>query len=333
MRKDRASAPARPSQCSETRRTPRSGPSGPLTVEIVDGKLCLVTIMARKRKTICSRELSEPIAKPVLKWAGGKQWLAPAARLLMPPDFDGRYWEPFLGGGAFFFALSPKRATLSDKNEELIQAYCALRDDPEAVVTLLRRHRYKYGFYYRTRRRVPRSPQGVAARMIYLNRTCWNGLYRVNRQGQFNTPFGRLVNPTICDSDRLDAAARKLRTAQVRVGDFAEIVGKAEPGDWVYLDPPYITGHRNNGFLKYNAQLFTWADQKRLAQCAKGLVEKGVHVIVTNADHGRVVSLYAGFRYYRVTRASLVGVGSSRGTVTEALLSSYPILGYESAKD
>jgi DNA adenine methylase len=250
----------------------------------------------------------------------------------MPPDFDGRYWEPFLGGGAFFFALSPKRATLSDKNEELIHTYIALRDDHEAVVDLLRRHRYKFRFYYRTRKRVPRSPQGIAARMIYLNRTCWNGLYRVNRQGEFNTPFGDFVNPTICDSDRLDAAARKLSQAQLRAGDFAEIVKDAEPGDWVYLDPPYITGHRNNGFLKYNAQLFTWADQKRLAQCAKNLTEKGVHVLVTNADHGRVVSLYAGFYSYRLTRASLVGVRTSRGMVTEALLSSYPILGYESEK-
>lgn len=312
---------------------PASRASGPLAIQIEAGQLRIIAVVARSRATICTRELCEPAAKPVLKWAGGKQWLAPAAHLLMPPNFVGRYWEPFLGGGAFFFALSPKRATLSDKNEELIHTYTALRDDPEAVVDLLRRHRYKYRFYYRTRKRVPRSPQGVAARMIYLNRTCWNGLYRVNRKGQFNTPFGSFVNPTICDTDRIDAAAGKLSQAQLRVGDFAEIVKEAEPGDWVYLDPPYITGHRNNGFLKYNAQLFTWADQRRLAQCAKALAEKGVHVMVTNADHGRVVSLYAGFYYYRLTRASLVGVGSSRGMVTEALLSSYPILGYESEKD
>jgi DNA adenine methylase len=296
------------------------------------GKLCVVTTIDRKRKTVHTEELLIPLIKPVLKWAGGKQWLAPAARLLVPPDFDGRYWEPFLGGGAFFFALSPKRATLSDRNEELIQTYTALRNDSEAVVELLRRHQYKYRFYYRTRKRVPRSPQGVAARMIYLNRTCWNGLYRVNREGQFNTPFGDFVNPTICDRDRLDAAARKLSRAQLRVGDFAEIVTEAQRGDWVYLDPPYITGHRNNGFLKYNAQLFTWADQKRLARCAMTLVENGVHVLVTNADHRRVISLYPGFRYYRLTRTSLVGIGSSRGLVTEALLSSYPILGHESEK-
>ncbi len=173
---------------------PASRARGPLTIEIKGGELRVVTVAARRRAVICTRELCEPVARPVLKWAGGKQWLAPAARLLMPPNFVGRYWEPFLGGGAFFFALSPKRATLSDRNEELIQTYTALRDDPEAVVELLRRHRYKYRFYYRTRKRVPRSQQGVAARMIYLNRTCWNGLYRVNRQGEFNTPFGDFVH-------------------------------------------------------------------------------------------------------------------------------------------
>jgi len=332
MRKRPASALAQTTSFSGISK-PAFPVSGPLTIQIERGQLRVIAVAARSRATLCTKDLCEPAAKPVLKWAGGKQWLAPAAQLLMPPNFVGRYWEPFLGGGALFFALSPKRATLSDKNEELIHTYTALRDDPEAVVDLLRRHRYKYRFYYRTRKRVPRSPQGTAARMIYLNRTCWNGLYRVNRKGQFNTPFGRFVNPTICARDRIDVAAGKLSQAQLRVGDFAEIVKEAEPGDWVYLDPPYITGHRNNGFLKYNAQLFTWADQKRLAQCAKTLVEKGVNVMVTNADHGRVASLYAGFHYYRLTRTSLVGVGSSRGTVTEALLSSYPILGYESEKE
>ncbi len=274
-----------------------------------------------------SRELIQPAVRPVVKWAGGKQWLAPAAPHLVPEKFAGRYYEPFLGGGAFFFALEPALATLSDQNSVLITAYRAIQNETEDVIRLLSRYPYNKNFYYWMRDRSPRSTRGIAARLLYLNRTCWNGLYRVNHEGKFNTPFGRFKNPTICDRDRLRETARLLRRAKLRVGDFETIVAKAKAGDFVYFDPPYITGHQHNGFLKYNARLFSWADQQRLARLSLKLADAGVSVLVSNADQPQVIGLYAGFSYYRVTRRSMIGGDvSSRGEIFEALLSSYSLL-------
>jgi len=282
-------------------------------------------------RNIESRDVIQPAIKPVVKWAGGKQWLAPAAPHLIPEKLAGRYYEPFLGGGAIFFAVEPALATLSDRNGVLITMYHALRNDTDAVIQLLSRYPHSEDFYYQIRARSPRSQCSIAARLLYLNRTCWNGLYRVNREDKFNTPFGRFKNPTICDRERLFQAAHLLRRARLRVGDFETIVAEAKSGDFVYFDPPYITGHKHNGFLKYNAPLFSWADQKRLARFALDLVKAGVHVLVSNADHPTVVGLYEGFNYYRVTRQSLIGGdASSRGEVVEALLSSYPLLGCDS---
>ena len=277
---------------------------------------------------IVSKEIIPPAVKPIVKWAGGKQWLAPAAPHLIPDKFTGRYFEPFLGGGAIFFAVEPARATLSDRNEALIAAYRTIRYDTEGVIGLLSSYPHDEKFYYRLRARSPKSERSAAARLLYLNRTCWNGLYRVNRKGEFNTPFGQFKNPTICDSDRLRKAAHLLRRARLRVGDFEAIVSEAESGDLVYFDPPYITGHQHNGFLKYNAPLFSWGDQQRLARLAVDLANAGVYVLVSNAGQPSVVGLYKGFNYYRVRRRSLIGSTlSSRGEVVEALLSSYPLVG------
>jgi len=265
--------------------------------------------------------------KPVVKWPGGKQWLAAAAPHLVPANWNGRYYEPFVGGAAFFFALEPARATLSDRNTELMETYRAIRSNPESVIRLLRGYPYDERFYYHIRDARPRSPATIAARLLYLNRTCWNGLYRVNRKGQFNTPFGRFKNPTICNSERLQSSARLLWRARLRDGDFDRVIADTVPGDFVYFDPPYITGHQRNGFLKYNAPLFSWADQRRLARVAKELADSGVHVLISNAAHSTVISLYTGFHCYRVRRNSLIsGPAKSRGVTTEILVSSYPIL-------
>lgn len=167
----------------------------------------------------------------------------------------------------------------------------------------------------------------VAARLLYLNRTCWNGLYRVNRAGKFNTPFGKYANPTTCDESRIDDAAEALSNAELRADDFENVLKRTRPGDFAYCDPPYVTGHNHNGFLKYNANLFSWADQQRLASVARRLRSSGVHVLVSNADNESVVSLYKGFFYYRLRRQSLIAAESSdRRQVGEALLSTYPVL-------
>ncbi|MGH9787892.1 MAG: DNA adenine methylase [Candidatus Acidiferrales bacterium] len=266
--------------------------------------------------------------RPILKWPGGKQWLARAAKMLAPRTWEGTYYEPFLGGGAVFFSLCPRRAILSDSNEELINAYRTLRNDTEGLIRLLSTYHYDDDFFYRLRDRNPASRRAVAARMIYLNRTCWNGLYRINPQGRFNTPFGKYENPTICDRVRLRAAARTLRPARLVVGDFASVVSSAAGGDFVYFDPPYTTGHTNNGFVKYNARLFSWNDQKRLARVARTLALRGVHVLVSNADHREVAKLFRGFHAYRVQRPTLIGGQTdSRGKVYEALFSSYLVQG------
>lgn len=266
--------------------------------------------------------------KPVLKWAGGKQWLAPIAPHLAPPGFVGKYFEPFAGAAAFFFALEPARAVLADLNPELITTYKALKKDVDNVIRRLKGLEYEEKTFFRVRARKPKSPIGKAARMIYLNRTCWNGLYRVNLKGEFNVPFGRYNNPTICDREGLRSAAELLQRSQLRTADFEHAVRTASKGDFVYLDPPYITGHQNNGFHKYNSRLFSWEDQERLGVVAGELADRGCHVLISNADHKDVLKQYPGFFIYKVVRNSLIGgLAATRGCVSEALISSYPLFG------
>lgn len=275
-------------------------------------------------------EVSSVAVKPFLKWAGGKQWLSSAAQLLAPPEFEGRYYEPFLGGAAFYFALRPAKATLADKNGELIETYRAIADDHTSIITLLRTYPYDESFFYQMRNSKPRAKNRKAARLIFLNRTCWNGLYRVNRAGRFNVPFGSFVNPTVCDSERLCLAADTLASATLRTGDFGTILRTARAGDFVYLDPPYITGHKENGFHRYNGKLFSWDDQERLANQAERLADRGVYVLISNADHVDVNALYRNFRRYRVHRGSLIASEKQfRSTVTESIFSNYPLCGIE----
>jgi DNA adenine methylase len=266
-------------------------------------------------------------SRPFLKWAGGKQWLSPLSAQWLPSSFDGVYYEPFLGGGSSFFSATPSAAVLSDRCDELIRTYRALRDDADAVIATLRKYPHTIEFFKEIRKRRPRTLHTEAARIIYLNKTAFNGLYRVNRNGEFNVPFGRYKNPTICNEERLRDAAAALQGVTLRTGDFEDVIAGAGHGDFAYLDPPYITGHQNNGFLKYNAPLFSWDDQLRLSETARSLRENGATVVVSNTDHDAVPSLYPGFFYNLLERASLIGGrGSHRGRVGEALLSSAPIL-------
>lgn len=298
----------------------------PLLIQLQNNRIS-ISDTSSNSKSLLQEELCVPAAMPIVKWAGGKQWLAVAAKHLIPPSWKGRYYEPFLGGGAFFFALHPKLATLSDCNEELIEMYRTVSTDALGIIRLLRRYQYDEQFYYKIRDKAPRTARTRAARFLYLNRTCWNGLYRVNQQGRFNTPFGRFENPTICDSKRILTAARLLRRIKLRDGDFAVVVSDAQLGDFIYFDPPYITGHQNNGFLKYNSRLFSWSDQERLAELAIGLAKAGIYVLISNADQPMVINMYKGFHYYRTSRHSLIGGQiTSRGITTEALLSNYPLM-------
>ena len=263
-------------------------------------------------------------ARPFLKWTGGKQWLAPMATRIVPSDFAGRYFEPFLGGGSLYFASLPRKATLSDLNRELIATYRAVRDSTEAVIDELSTYPYNEGFYLALRKQCPNSRVRQAARLIYLNKTSFNGIYRVNRHGEFNVPFGRYTNPTICQPERIRAAATALQGVTLRSIDFERAVSSAGSGDFVFLDPPYITGHQNNGFRKYNATLFSWHDQERLSRVAHRLVARGAAVAVSNANHDAIRALYPDFSITLMERRSLINsVAAKRAHVPEALYTSY----------
>lgn len=253
---------------------------------------------------------------PFLKWAGGKRWLVQNYAELFPDSYE-RLVEPFLGGAAIFFHLAPKRALLSDLNPELIQAYQAIRADWESVWDKLRKHQTAHlksptAYYYEVRASRPSSDSGRAAKFIYLNRTCWNGLYRVNLKGEFNVPRGTKDSVLMPDDD-FCAVANRLRNTVLRVGDFAETLKQTGKGDFVFVDPPYTANHNYNGFLKYNEKIFSWEDQKRLASCVNEAVERGAAVLVTNAAHESVRRLYRGLGALRtVSRHSVLASESAR---------------------
>lgn len=256
-------------------------------------------------------------AEPFLKWAGGKRLLLPSIVPRLPKLDDGyRYFEPFLGGGAVFFMLRPTEALLSDINSELIQAYCAVRDSLEDVIEVLLTLKNTRDDFYRIRTWRPRSRARRAARFIYLNKTCFNGLYRENLAGHFNVPYGRhKYNTRYCDIAQLEAASHALQNCHLRTADFVTSVKSAKRGDLVYFDPPYITGHQNNGFVEYNAKVFSWPDQHRLLKLATRLVDRGVHVAISNGDHSSIRGLYAdnqAFRIHTLTRKSTMASQAAR---------------------
>lgn len=243
---------------------------------------------------------------PFLKWAGGKRWLLPHADNLFPSTFN-RYIEPFLGGGAVFFHLRPQASILSDINQELINTYKAIRDDWELVYRHLELHQENHDteHYYRVRASKPRTPATKAARMLYLNRTCWNGLYRVNLRGEFNVPIGT-KDTVLLDSDNFPALAELLQSSQLECRDFEWSIDQAAEGDFVFVDPPYTVKHNLNGFIKYNETLFAWKDQVRLRDAVDRAVRRGVKVLVLNAAHDSVREIYSSYNQVELSRASVL---------------------------
>jgi DNA adenine methylase len=227
-----------------------------------------------------------------LKWAGGKRWLINRHLHLFPKTFR-RYYEPFLGSGAVFFALRPKRGQLSDSNGELINLYSAIKTFPTEVMRSLRRHasRHSTEYYYSIRASQPVDEIQRAARTLYLNRTCWNGLYRVNLRGEFNVPRGT-KNTVIFDSDDFEAVSKALRSMKLRCCNFEETIALAGKADFLFIDPPYTVRHNNNGFIKYNEAIFTWNDQLRLSEAIDCARRRGAQILLTNADHQRIRDLY-----------------------------------------
>jgi DNA adenine methylase len=256
---------------------------------------------------------------PLIKWAGGKRCLVPDIAELAPSRFS-RYYEPFLGGGALFFSILPAAATLSDTNGELIQMYVAVRDHPNKVLRCLSRMPNSVDDYYRIRSMKARSDASKAARLIYLCTLSFNGIYRQNLKGEFNVPYGYKTHVNPCDRTTLERISKSLQGKTLIEADFEKATSTAQKGDFVYFDPPYTVAHDNNGFIKYNAKIFSWADQKRLASTALRLKRAGCHVIVSNADHPSIRELYSDFEVHVVKRQSVMAASSQfRRTVRECL--------------
>lgn len=259
--------------------------------------------------------------KPFIKWAGGKRWLIDCPDFSIP-EFEGRYIEPFLGGGAVFFHLQPKASILSDLNPRLIEVYQAVRDDWKRVENELRKlqklHSKAYYYEERSRRRLRKHTK--AAQFLYLNRTCWNGLYRENLSGVFNVPIGSKTRVLLPDDD-FEGVSRLLKKAEIYSGDFEDTLLEAKSGDFVFVDPPYTTAHNLNGFVKYNQNIFSWDDQVRLKSSIQAAIARGATVALTNADHKSIWDLYSDMEEpVIVSRASVIsGDAAKRGKTTEVL--------------
>lgn len=271
--------------------------------------------------------------KPFLKWAGGKSYLLEEIKKYVPPNIN-VYFEPFVGGGAVFFGIGGfQRAILSDSNAELINTYKQLRDNPTDLLGQLAIYKSLHEFaakngsadivYYGIREINNLDNIGRAARLIYLNRTCYNGLYRVNAKGKFNTPFGNYTNPTICNSELLLQCSDHLAPAKLFSRDFREILPKAKQGDFVYLDPPYIPVEKTS-FVSYAAKKFTEQDHKDLAAMFDLLTKNGVSAILSNSATKLTRKLYAKYSIVEVTAPRRINSnGKGRGKVTEYLIVNY----------
>lgn len=235
---------------------------------------------------------------PFLKWAGGKRWFVQKHANLFPKTYE-RYIEPFLGGGAVYFHLQPKDAILGDLNPDLIAAYQSIKENHQALVRSLQYHARSHSdqHYYEVRERKLKDTVPRASRMIYLNRTCFNGIYRVNQLGEFNVPRGS-KDGVLYEDDNFGEISSLLQRAEIRVSDFEAVIDEARNGDLVFADPPYTVRHNLNGFIKYNEKLFSWQDQERLAAALARARDRGAHVVATNANHASVRKLYRDYGFH-----------------------------------
>lgn len=230
--------------------------------------------------------------KPFLKWAGGKRWFVANYSDLLPNVFN-RYIEPFLGSGAVFFHLQPNESLLGDSNTDLINTYLAIKSDWERVYLYLQEHHQNHSkeYFYKTRHNCPIDLASCAARFIYLNRTCWNGLYRVNMAGRFNVPIGTRSS-VVFDDDDFKQISRTLENVTFYASDFEKLVDMAAQDDLLFVDPPYTVRHNHNAFVRYNEKLFSWKDQERLFKALKRAKERGAKIVGTNAYHQSVREFY-----------------------------------------
>lgn len=271
-------------------------------------------------------EKNKVTPQPFLKWAGGKRWLVQGNYNLFPTNFN-TYLEPFLGSGAVYFHLQPQESILSDINNELVSTYKAIQENYNQVLKHLKKHHSNHceDYYYQIRSRRTRSIYTRAARMLYLNRACWNGLYRVNLKGEFNVPIGTKTN-ILFDIKNFESTSHALRGAKILNCDFEKAIDLAGRNDFVFVDPPYTVKHNCNGFIKYNENLFSWKDQLRLRDCIDRAVSRGSKVLLLNAAHESILDLYDDFEKVILSRKNAIsGDSKYRGKYEEAAI----VCGYE----
>lgn len=265
-------------------------------------------------------------ARPLLKWAGGKTQLLPELKAKLPKKYN-QFIEPFIGGGALFFSLSPEQGVIADSNPELVNLYRAVADDVDAVIEALGKHVNTSEHFYEVRaldwKTMPVAE--AAARTIFLNRTCFNGLYRVNRSGGFNAPFGHYKNPKILDAPSLRAASAVLQRSTIVLGDYKTVLrDHAGEGDVVFLDPPYLPISQYSDFKRYTAEQFYEEDHRELAAEVERLHELGAHVIVTNSNHPLVHELFEGYEIEIVQTKRYISSDASKRTGEDVIVNVPP---------
>ena len=270
---------------------------------------------------------------PFLKWVGGKRQLMPEIRKMLPKGVANRpYYEPFIGGGALFFDLQPKRAIINDYNEELINVYTVIRDNPNELIEDLRKHENTAEYFYEIRA-VDRQPLFAhlskiqrASRIIYLNKTCYNGLYRVNNAGEFNSPFGKYKNPNIVNEPVIKAVSKYLNSPQIQIsnGDYELILRDIPINSFVYLDPPYHPISESSNFTGYVQGGWNDGDQLRLRDVCNRLNDNGIKFLLSNSASDFIRDIYSGYNIHGVRANRAVNSNSSkRGQVDEFLICNY----------
>ncbi|MCL4137649.1 UNVERIFIED_CONTAM: hypothetical protein GTU68_003140 [Idotea baltica] len=267
--------------------------------------------------------------RPFLKWAGGKAKLLQSLTPLLPKQYN-NYFEPFIGGGALFFYLQPKRAYISDLNSELVNCYLCIRNNPVKVIEYLKKHIYEKEYFYKLREIAKFteyenwSNEQKAARLIYLNKTCFNGLYRVNKKGEFNVPFGRYKNPLICDEKNIYLCSQALKKVNISLEDFSNTKSKLQENDFIYLDPPYVPISKSSNFTSYTLENFDIKQQENLSKFCKEITAKGVKFMLSNSSSDLVHNLYKDFNSFTVNAPrSINSKIKMRNDVEELVITNY----------
>lgn len=273
--------------------------------------------------------------KPFVKWAGGKRQLLKQfkeLKLYPPKDFNptiNTYFEPFVGGGAVFFDLLPQKAYLSDLNNDLVTTYNVIKNDVDTLITSLKKHKIDKDYFLKIRSQNPAilDEVAIASRFIFLNRTCFNGMYRVNSKGEFNVPYGKHKNPLICDEDNLRKVSTALQGVQIKRHGYQEILRKAKKGDFIYFDPPYYPVSKTASFTSYTAESFLDKEQTELRDTFIELHKRGCYVMLSNSDTPFINEIYSGLKGIQITKVQagrpINSKANGRGKVSEVLITNY----------